>query len=25
MILCKLDDDHAENLQAPAKAPYWNA
>jgi len=25
MILCKLDDDHAENLKAPAKAPYWNA
>jgi dihydroxyacetone kinase-like protein len=23
MILCKLDDDHAENLKAPAKAPYW--
>jgi dihydroxyacetone kinase-like protein len=25
MILCKLDDDHAENLKAPAKAPYWTA
>ena len=25
MILCKLDADHAENLKAPAKAPYWNA
>ncbi len=25
MILCKLDDDHAQNLKAPAKAPYWTA
>jgi dihydroxyacetone kinase-like protein len=23
MILCKLDDDHVELLQAPSDAPYW--
>ena len=25
MILCKLDDDHADYLKAPAQVPYWNA
>jgi dihydroxyacetone kinase-like protein len=25
MILCKLDDDHVDYLQAPANAPYWTA
>ena len=23
MILCKLDDDHVDYLQAPSNAPYW--
>lgn len=25
MILCKLDADHADYLNAPAQAPYWTA